>query len=161
PREAEGARRMVLRLADIFRYFLQNEGALAPLSREMEIVRAYLEIEQSRLGPRLTVEIAVDDAALEVPIPVLSIQPLVENAIKHGVARHAGPGYVAVEVKAAGGLCITVRNSAGDGSEAGPGVGLQNVRRRLEICYGTGATLDLRVGDGRASAELRIPAASA
>lgn len=157
PREAAGARRMVLNLADIFRYFLQSDRALVPLAREMEIVRAYLEVEQSRFGPRLTVEIAVDDAALDVPIPVLSIQPLVENAIKHGIARRAGPGSVAVEVKAAGGLCVTVRNSAGEGGEPGPGVGLNNVRRRLEICYGAAAALDLKVGEETTVAELRIP----
>jgi hypothetical protein len=159
PREAAGARRMVLNLADIFRYFLQSERALVPLAREMEIVRTYLEVEQSRLGPRLTVEITVDDAALDVPIPVLSIQPLVENAIKHGIARRAGPGYVAVEVRAAGGLRVIVRNSTGEGAEPGPGVGLRNMRRRLEICYGPAAALDLHVGGDTAVAELRIPAA--
>ena len=87
PREASNARRMVLNLADIFRYFLQSNKTFVTLAEEMEIVRAYLEVEQNRLGERLTVQIEVDDAALVVPIPVLSIQPLVENAIKHGVSR--------------------------------------------------------------------------
>ena len=84
PRESATARRMVLNLADIFRYFLQSNKTYVTLAKEIEIVRAYLEVEQSRLGSRLSVEIQVDDAALGVTIPVLSIQPLVENAIKHG-----------------------------------------------------------------------------
>jgi LytS/YehU family sensor histidine kinase len=82
PREAAAARRIVLNLADVFRYFLQSDKTFVPLAQEMQIVRAYLEVEQSRLGNRLHVEIQVEDAALEVvPIPVLSIQHLVENAI--------------------------------------------------------------------------------
>ena len=79
PREAARARRMVLNLAEIFRYFLQSEKTFVPLAQEMQIVRAYLEVEQSRLGSRLKVEIHVNEALLEVPIPALSVQPLVEN----------------------------------------------------------------------------------
>ncbi|HXA48937.1 MAG TPA: histidine kinase [Candidatus Acidoferrum sp.] len=157
PREASGARKMVLNLAEIFRYFLQTDRGFVPLSHEMAIVRAYLEVEQVRLGSRLTVEMDVDEATLASPIPVLSIQPLVENAIKHGVAQRAGPGYVRVQVRSGAELRVTVSNSVGDASDPGPGVGLQNVRRRLEICYGAAAGLDLRVGEDVAVAELRIP----
>jgi hypothetical protein len=157
PREAAGARKMVLNLAEIFRYFLQSDKGFVTVAHEMAIVRAYLEVEQGRLGSRLTVEMDVDGAALEISIPVLSIQPLVENAIKHGVARRAGPGYVRVRVRSCADLRVTVSNSAGDGADPGPGVGLQNVRRRLEICYGAAAGLDLRVGADEAVAELRIP----
>jgi sensor histidine kinase YesM len=70
PRESAGARRMVLNLADIFRYFLSTDKTFVPLSEEMQIVRAYLEIEQRRLGDRLSVDIQVEDAALPVVIPV-------------------------------------------------------------------------------------------
>jgi two-component system LytT family sensor kinase len=157
PREAAGARKMVLNLAEIFRYFLQSEKTFVPLAHEMAIVRAYLEVEQGRLGSRLTVEMDVDEAALDTSIPVLSIQPLVENAVKHGVAQRAGPGYVRVQVQGGDELRVTVSNSAGDATDPGPGVGLQNVRRRLEICYGAAAGLDLRVGGDMAVAELRIP----
>ena len=74
PREAAGARRIVLNLAEIFRYFLQTDKTFVPLANEMEIVRAYLELEQLRLGSRLRVEIEVDEAALAVPIPILSVR---------------------------------------------------------------------------------------
>ena len=96
PREAAGARRMVLNLAEIFRYFLQSDKTFVPLAQEMQIVRAYLEVEQLRLGDRLKWTSKWTSAALEVPIPVLSIQPLVENAIKHGVAQSAEPGYIRI-----------------------------------------------------------------
>jgi two-component system sensor histidine kinase AlgZ len=157
PREAAGARKMVLNLAEIFRYFLQSDKTFVPLAHEMAIVRAYLEVEQGRLGPRLAVEFDVDDESLATPIPVLSIQPLVENAIKHGVSQRTGPGYVHVQAKGGAELRVTVTNSAGETADQGPGVGLQNVRRRLEICYGAAASLELRVGAETAVAELRIP----
>src|SRR6202035_1152906 len=82
PRDATGARKTVLNLAEIFRYFLQSERSFIPLSDGLKMVKAYLAIERLRLGPRLEIEIDVDEAALTVLIPILSIQPLVENAIK-------------------------------------------------------------------------------
>jgi two-component system LytT family sensor kinase len=160
PREAAGARRMVLNLAEIFRYFLQSDQAFVPLSEEMRIVRAYLEVEQSRLGGRLTVEIQVDEDAIDIPIPVLLIQPLVENAIKHGVAQRSGPGYVRIRVECGGErLRIRVENSAAGGGVriGGAGVGLENVRRRLEICYGASAAVSLSVGAESTQAEILIP----
>ena len=84
------ARRLVLNLADVFRYFLQTDRPLISVEEELKIVRAYLEIEELRLGPKLRSELEIDAEALTATIPVLSIQPLVENAIKHGVAARAG-----------------------------------------------------------------------
>ena len=164
PREASNARRMVLNLADIFRYFLQSNKTFVTLAEEMEIVRAYLEVEQNRLGERLTVQIEVDDAALLVPIPVLSIQPLVENAIKHGVAQRTEPGFVRITATQGGeGLRVTVENSGAPGGQGAPGagVGLENVRRRLAICYGAGSDLRVDFQPETAMVELRIPTAPA
>jgi hypothetical protein len=160
PRGAAGARRMVLNLAEIFRYFLQSDKSFVPLSQEIEIVRAYLEVEQLRLGDRLQLEIHVDHGAGEVPIPVLSIQPLVENAIKHGVAQSSESGYVRIKCELHfQQLRVLVENSASDpvSESAGTGVGLQNVRRRLEICYGPAAHLRLTIGTQKSLAELEIP----
>ena len=160
PREAGGARRMVINLADIFRYFLQSDRTFVPLAQEMQIVRAYLEVEQLRLGDRLGVEFHVDEAALGLLVPVLSVQPLVENAIKHGIAQSAEPGYVHVRIELRSEeLRITVENSSSAATveEAGAGVGLQNVRRRLEICYGPGATLRLAPDPEKTTAEICIP----
>ena len=92
PREARGARETVLNLADIFRYFLETKKTLVPLEEEMHIVKAYLDVERLRLGDKLRLEIDVTPEAQAVPIPILSIQPLVENAVKHGIAPLAGGG---------------------------------------------------------------------
>jgi two-component system, LytTR family, sensor kinase len=162
PREAAGARRMVLNLADIFRYFLQSERSFVPLSQELQIVRAYLEVEQLRLGQRLRTEFHIESGALDIPVPVLSIQPLVENAIKHGIAPNPDPGYVCVRVEMRGDqLLIAVENSSAGivGESAGTGVGLANVRRRLEICCGSEASIGLTCDADRTIAEISIPLA--
>ncbi len=173
PREASGARRMVLNLADIFRYFLQSEKTFVPLAEEMQIVRAYLEIEKVRLGDRLEVDIQVEEDALRTPIPVLSVQPLVENAVKHGIAQRADAGFVRIRAQLEGGeLRISVVNSgapagmpagAPDGqSRPGPegtGIGLQNVQRRLEICYGAPANLRFHPSAETTTVEFSIPMA--
>jgi hypothetical protein len=161
PREAARARRMVLNLAEIFRYFLQSEKTFVPLAQEMQIVRAYLEVEQARLGNRLKVEIDVDEALLDIPVPALSVEPLVENAIRHGIAPSAEPGYVRIRGAIEGGqMRILVENSSSGGAAGSPGtgVGLDNLRRRLEICYGSAASLRLAVDSSTAAAELSIPA---
>jgi hypothetical protein len=163
PRESATARRMVLNLADIFRYFLQSDKTFVTLAEEMQIVRAYLEVEQSRLGDRLAVKIQVDDAAMPVTIPVLSIQPLVENAIKHGVAQRTEPGFVRITaIYGREGLRVTVENSGAPRGESvpGAGVGLENVRRRLAICYGSASDLRIDIQTETAIVELRIPAAA-
>ena len=71
------------------------------VDEEIRIVRAYLEIEQLRLGPRLRTEIDVDEKALQIEMPALSIQPLVENAVKHGVAARPGNGFIALRIRLA------------------------------------------------------------
>jgi len=150
----------VLNLADIFRYYLQSGKTFVTLAEEMQIVRAYLEVEQSRLGDRLTVQIQVDDAASSMAIPVLSIQPLVENAIKHGVAQRTEPGFVRITATHGDeGLRVTVENSGAPGGARSPGagVGLENVRRRLAICYGATSGLRVDLAAETAVVELRIP----
>jgi two-component system, LytTR family, sensor kinase len=150
-RRSHDARRMVLNLADIFRYFLQGDRAFIPLSEELRIIEAYLEIEALRLGDRLKTEVIVDDAARSEMIPILSIQPLVENAVKHGVSMKQGPGRVCLRANMTeAGLRITVEDT-GNGFDVsssepqnGAGVGLQNVRRRLTLCYGPSADLNIR-----------------
>ncbi|MEO5924388.1 MAG: histidine kinase [Bryobacteraceae bacterium] len=157
PREAKGARDTVLNLADIFRYFLETGKSMVPLSEELHIVKAYLDIEQLRLGDKLRTEIHVDPAALGVTIPVLSIQPLIENAVKHGIAPLVAGGAVTLDAKLLDGqLRITV-NDTGHGFAAGSqnGVGLENVRRRLELSYGGAARL--KIGEG-SEVSIEIPA---
>jgi two-component system, LytTR family, sensor kinase len=159
PREASGARRLVLHLADIFRYFLQSDKGFVTVDEEMQIVRAYLDVEKFRLGDRLHLEIEIDPAALDARIPALSVQPLVENAIRHGIARRTEPGFLRITAQCRGDeLRIAIVNSgAGPSGDTGFGMGLQNVRRRLEICYGAAAELELRFEEAEARAEVRLP----
>lgn len=148
PRQAEGARRTLLNLADLFRYFLQTERRTIPLSEEIRIIRAYLEIEQLRLGDRLHAELDVDPDALSIEIPTLSIEPLVENAVKHGIANTAGPGSVALRIRRVRESLDVEVQDTGKGFHSsqskGAGVGLDNVRQRLRLSYGPGA--DLQIG---------------
>lgn len=149
PRVAADARRLVLSLSEVFRYFLTTSKPTVRLEEELQIIEAYLEIEKARLGPRLQTSLDVEASCLPFPIPVLSIQPLVENAVKHGVAALSGPGEVRLTVRRQE-RCIRVAVE-----DSGPGfpppgtsaqtlassnrVGLENVRRRLELHYGSGA----------------------
>jgi two-component system, LytTR family, sensor kinase len=165
PRDARGARETVLHLADIFRYFLETRKAYLPLQEELRIVKAYLEVERLRLGEKLRTELDVAPETLAAPIPVLSIQPLVENAVKHGIAPMAEGGLIRIEARRqdTGGLTISVRDTgAGFGPQArASGVGLENVARRLELSYGPAAKLDIRSGAGGTLVSFSIPAAAA
>jgi two-component system, LytTR family, sensor kinase len=145
PREAKGARDTVLNLADIFRYFLETGKAMVPLSEELHIVKAYLDIEQLRLGEKLRTEIHVAPGALSVLIPILSIQPLIENAVKHGIAPLVAGGTVNLDARIIDGqLRIRVSDSGpGFAPQSRNGVGLENVRRRLELSYGGAARLEI------------------
>ena len=163
PREARGARETVLNLADIFRYFLETKKTLVPLEEEMHIVKAYLDVERLRLGDKLRLEIEVTPEAQSVPIPILSIQPLVENAVKHGIAPLAGGGLIQISARigSQGELLISVRDSGPGFSKSNrTGVGLENVERRLELCYGGEARLTIDSGASGSEVSVRIPAAS-
>jgi len=165
PRDATGARKTVLNLAEIFRYFLQSERSFIPLSEELEIVKAYLEIERLRLGPRLEVHIDVDSAALPILIPILSIQPLVENAIKHGLAAKPGPGLLILRATISHDeLSITVEDdglglNASSNNKSGAGVGLANVKRRLQLCFGPDADILIDSSPDGTKVQFAIPLA--
>jgi two-component system LytT family sensor kinase len=158
------ARRLVLNLTEIFRYFLQGDRSVILLSEELRIIKAYLEIEALRLGDRLRTDIDVPESALSAMIPILCLQPLVENAVKHGVAAKAGPGRISLRAHTQGAsLHITVEDSslgvAGSGTHShdGSGVGLANVRRRLDLSYGVSASLNVSRGSTGSIVTLVIP----
>jgi sensor histidine kinase YesM len=167
PKEAPDARNTVMNLAEIFRYFLQTEKGLIPLSTEIEIVKAYLDIESLRLGPRLRTDIQIDDAVLPELIPSLSVQPLVENAVKHGIAVNPNPGWLRLRAQAEGDFVRIIVQDSGCGmSEAaeevrsrGAGVGLSNVQKRLELCYGPDCDLSIDSSSSGTTVQFRIPAA--
>jgi len=167
PSSAEGARNTVLNLADILRYFLQGERTLIPLTEEVRIIKAYLEVEQLRLGDRLQTALTVETDTESVQIPVLSIQPLIENAVKHGVSPRAQGGAVTLRVSRREGAVAVRVEDRGESlraeeltnREAGLGVGLENVRRRLQLCYGSEAELTMKSDDCGSIVEFTIPSA--
>jgi LytS/YehU family sensor histidine kinase len=135
------AREIVMRLSELLQSsFRRLDEERVPLDREIDMVRAYLDIEQVRFGPRLQVRIDVDQRARDLPVPPLVLQPIVENAVKHGVAPHARNGEVTVSARCGEGgrLLLEVRDSGGgadpDALQDG-GRGLSLTRRRLENVY--------------------------
>jgi hypothetical protein len=165
PKELREARRMLLNLAEVLRYFLQGERTYIPLEEELRIVKAYLEIERLRLGDKLQVELAVDEGVLPTPIPVLCVQPLVENAVRHGIAARAQGGKVRLEVGRENGHLRVVVADTGPGFAwpgdvcRGAGVGLENVNRRLQLCYATSTGVQVQRADGWTTVSFSIPAA--
>ena len=160
PREAKGARDTVLNLADLFRYFLDTRKTMVPLSEELHIVKAYLEVEHLRLGSKLHTEFHIAEDTLDVPIPVLSLEPIVENAIKHGIAPLTSGGTVTITAHIdTGELRLAVRDT-GKGFERTNrnGIGLENVERRLTLSYGDAARLDINSNAEGSTVTLKLPA---
>ncbi|MFD2721420.1 sensor histidine kinase [Hymenobacter monticola] len=165
------ARQALAHLADLLRYVMQHSATpLVPLGQELEIVADYLALEALQLEDRLRYTLDVDPAARAAQLPPLSVQLLVENAIKHGVAPRPAGGFVAVaaQLDAAGWLCLTVRSTgryAPDApTAAGGGLGLRGLRERLAQAFGTAAEFNL--GNDPAAADavlatLRLPVAAA
>ena len=163
PREATAARRTVLNLSDIFRYFLQDDRSTIPLEKEIEIVRAYLEIESLRLGPKLSIDLQIDEAVRAAAIPILSVQPLVENAVKHGIATLPSGGSVRVHARLEDGLLVVRVHDTGPGFghsiSTGTNLGLENVRQRLRLCYGESAGLRIERIEGETVVGFTAPCA--
>ena len=162
----------LMQLTALLRGVLRSEGDFTTLGREIELVEHYLEIEHERFEERLRVRVDVPQALRHLRIPALVVQPLVENAIKHGVAPSTTGGdvEVAARLEATAGierLHIVVRNTGapllpGAPREAGEHLGVENVRRRLAGHYGPDATLTLTAEPGRGTvAELVVPLAAA
>jgi two-component system LytT family sensor kinase len=160
-----GAVEMIEKLGAVLRRVLRTDGdAEAPLRDEIELVRGYLEIEQVRFGDRLRVTWQVDPRSESVPVPQLILQPLVENALRHGLSRRARPGSLTISSLILDGRLELVVTDDGDGLPADlaarsrAGVGLANVRARLREMYGDQAQLSLAPGDaGGATARIVLP----
>ena len=157
PGEAE---RLLLDLADLFRAALSGPREL-PLADELALARRYLEIESLRFGPRLRLTWDLPESLPDVLVPTLSIQPLVENAIRHGIEPSAAGGAIDICVRIeADGVRVVVRNDlppSGSRPASGHQVGLISARERiLALSQGRGR-LDTEVKDGRYVATIRLP----
>ena len=133
------ARELLLHLAAFFRKNLKRPAEIATLREELEHVGAYLEIEKARFADRLTVETEIDPALLEVRLPAFTLQPLVENAFKHGLANLLGPGTARIRARREGAQAlIEIEDDAGTYVEpvGGDGLGLRSVDRRIRTLLG-------------------------
>lgn len=162
-RDIPAAQRMVARIGELLRLSLGADESEVPLARELMLVRQYLEIERIRFGDRLTFVVDVPESLLDVPVPNLALQPLVENAIVHGVGPRPGPGRVTVQAERRGETLVlrVVDDGVGPhaaGDRAGHGIGVSNTRARLSAMYGDAAVFSLRPArDGGTVAEIRLP----
>src|SRR5690606_36019960 len=142
-RDVDAADRMLSRLSDLLRLSLDTVGRqLIPLKAEIDFLTRYLQIEQARLGERLTVEWDVEDDTLDGLVPNLVLQPLVENAIKHAIALKSEGGAVRISARREGEMLrMEVQDSGSGPSDSGlqslkTGIGLSNTRARLTHHYG-------------------------
>ena len=161
-KDPEAADRMITRLSEFLRLTLESAGSQEiPLRGELESLDKYLEIEQVRFGDRLTVTRSIEPDALDLLVPNLILQPLVENAVRHSIAPRAAGGQIQIGARReAGSLVIDVHDD-GPGAAAKPlreGVGLTNTRARLEQLYGAGQSLDLLTDPLGFSVRLSVPA---
>ena len=164
-KDVEAADRMIARLSDLLRLALENEGVQeVSLKQELELLERYLDIEQTRFRDRLTVEMSIDPEVLDARVPNLILQPLVENAIRHGITVRRGQGRIEIDARRTNGtLSISVRDD-GRGldktaeEKIKEGVGLSNTRARLRQLYGEQATFELQSApEGGTICSLAIP----
>jgi len=157
PRRAETA---LENLADLFRVVMGDNRELSPISREVELCRQYLDLEQLRLGDRLRVVWRIDKMPPDALIPPLLLQPLIENAVYHGIEPRVDAGEICIDI-------YTLRNRVhavlrnpyarqGD-HHAGNKMALANIRERLQLHFDAEATLDTRVGEDTYQVHITIP----
>lgn len=150
-RDPGGVRRMIARLSELLRYTIESHATdEVPLREELAFLRRYIEIMEVRFQGRLRVEMKIDDDTQDALVPNLILQPIVENALEHGVNRAAGEGRIEIAARRDGKrLLLTVRdNGPGLDTLNESGVGLANTRARLAQLYGTEAALTLTNAEG-------------
>jgi sensor histidine kinase YesM len=159
--EPVAATRMITRLGDLLRHTLSRPAvAEVPLRTELDVLQLYLEIERTRFRDRLTVNVDAPAETLDALVPDLILQPLAENAIKHGIERETGAGRIEVKVaRVDASLVIEVRDSGrGPGDDITDRIGLTTVRGRLARLYGDAHEFSLGAApSGGGVARIRIP----
>jgi LytS/YehU family sensor histidine kinase len=161
------AEEMLARLSDLLRCVLEDvDEQQIPLRRELEYLRLYLSIEQVRFQDRLGIEISADDTALDAAVPHMGLQPIVENAVRHGIGQVAAAGTIRISAFRTGqSLIIRVADDGPGLGTAdlaaqlteGRGIGLANTRARLYQLYGDAASLNVENGERGVVATMTIP----
>jgi len=160
-RDVELANRMLIRLSDLLRITLDSAGSqMVSLKQELDFLRGYLEIEQTRFQDRLTVKIDVSAAALDARVPNLILQPLVENAIRHGITIRTGAGLVQIRAAVEDGTLQMQVSDDGPGLDHAfkKGIGLTNTEARLKQLYGAAHKFKLEnLPDGGLLVTIAVP----
>ena len=155
------AKRAITQLSAILRNAMAPvKRSTVPLGEEIDIVKAYLELEAMRYEERLRTNFELEPGLERVPVPPMLLQTLVENAVRHGIARLPGGGDLVIGGRRTDeGLLLTVRNSGSykPGTSTGTGIGLRNTRQRLRILYGEKARIDIAERDGMVVTEVVVP----
>lgn len=160
-RDGQSAKAMILSLSGLLRRALELSGSdLIPLQEELTFINEYLDLEKMRLGARLEVTQSIEPNTLRILVPQMILQPLVENAIRHGIAGSREKGWIKIVSRQSDeGLELIVYNSIGDMGRRGNGVGLKNTEPRLKHLYSNEATFSFEMnGDHEATASISIPA---
>ena len=163
--QPETARLLIVKLSGLLRRLLRSQEHFVTLRDELAAIDEYLDIERVRFGPSLRVEKVLDDTSLDIVVPSMILQPLIENSIKHGLGRKVGEGRITIRsTRQAGHVVIeVVDNGVGMPqtrmeAESEHGIGLRNVNERLRVIYGAGYQLRLRSVPGEGtSARIEIP----
>ena len=146
-KDARAADEMVARLGDFLRLTLENSGEqVVTLAQEMDFINRYLEIESIRFGDRLTLEREVEPETLQARVPNLILQPLIENAIKHGISRQIRPGKISIRARRFSEKLQLEIEDDGPGlqnGKSGSGIGLANTRARLFNLYGDNQQVEI------------------
>jgi two-component system LytT family sensor kinase len=157
------AEEMLARLSDLLRCVLEDVDAQQiPLRKEFEYLRLYLSIEQVRFQDRLCIEISADDSALDAAVPHMALQPIVENAVRHGIGRVAAAGAIRISASHTNQELVIRVADDGPGLGAadlsgGCGIGLANTRSRLQQLYGDAASLRVENGERGVVATITLP----
>lgn len=155
------AKQAITQLSAILRNAMATvKRSTVPLGEEIDMVKAYLALESMRFEERLRVSFDIDPTLEREPVPPMMLQTLVENAVRHGIAKRTEGGEVFISAqRGAGGLVLSVRNSGQfvPGQVEGTGIGLRNTRERLERIYGEQAVLNIHNSNGMVVTELEIP----
>ncbi|UWZ40825.1 histidine kinase [Dactylosporangium roseum] len=168
--DPELARELILEFAEFTRYSFRAHGEFTTLAEELRSIDRYLTIERARFGERLQVRLQIAPEVLPVTLPFLCLQPLVENAVRHGLSRKPGMGTISIVARDAGAEChITVEDdgvgmdpaallSSDDGVDTGQHVGLRNVDDRLRSVFGDGFGVVVETAPGAGTkVSMRVP----
>jgi two-component system, LytTR family, sensor histidine kinase AlgZ len=157
PKRAESA---LEDMAELFRVAMSDSRQLSPIVREMELCRQYLQLEQLRLGERLRVDWHVENMPREALVPPMLLQPLVENAVYHGIEPASEPGVVSINIyKSRDAVHFIIRNPYQDGAghAGGNRMALANIRERLALHFDAEASLDSQVLQGQYQVHIALP----